>query len=227
MRRSTASDWTASWSRACRLRDLVLELLDVSRLEHGNLLGERSPVDLAELIGEVVEREGSGWSRVEVRVRRFGRGDRRCAALRAGHHQPGRKRLEVQSGRAAPCRVHAGARRRRGAHHRRGSRHRHLGRGFAAGLRALSPRSKRRRSTLRGDGPGAIHHARYRRAAWRPHLGREHAWPGQHVLRDAAARARRQLSARARTRPEPSVEASQRTVESLPAAATRRRAHAV
>jgi len=52
--------------QSLRLRDLVLELLDVSRLEHGSLIGERSPADLAELAGEIVAREGKAWSRIEL-----------------------------------------------------------------------------------------------------------------------------------------------------------------
>jgi signal transduction histidine kinase len=52
--------------QSLRLRDLVLELLDVSRLEHGSLIGERSPTDLAELADEIVSREDKTWSRVEL-----------------------------------------------------------------------------------------------------------------------------------------------------------------
>jgi signal transduction histidine kinase len=40
--------------QSLRLRDLVLELLDVSRLEHGGLVGERADVDLSALAASVV-----------------------------------------------------------------------------------------------------------------------------------------------------------------------------
>jgi signal transduction histidine kinase len=40
--------------QSLRLRDLVLELLDVSRLEHGGLVGERSNVDLRSIVQEAV-----------------------------------------------------------------------------------------------------------------------------------------------------------------------------
>lgn len=52
--------------QSLRLRDLVLELLDVSRLEHGSLLGEREVLDLAALTAQVIEHQGAQWSRVEV-----------------------------------------------------------------------------------------------------------------------------------------------------------------
>jgi signal transduction histidine kinase len=52
--------------QSLRLRDLVLELLDVSRMEHGSLLGERSVCDLAALIDEIVKRQGAAWRRLKV-----------------------------------------------------------------------------------------------------------------------------------------------------------------
>lgn len=53
-----------------RLRDLVLELLDVSRLEQGGLIGEREVADLGELVRTTVKREGARWKRVEVETER-------------------------------------------------------------------------------------------------------------------------------------------------------------
>ncbi|GAC1326169.1 MAG: hypothetical protein NVSMB2_25090 [Chloroflexota bacterium] len=50
-----------------RLRDLVLELLDVSRLEQGSLIGERQALDLGDLLKTMVEREPE-WERVKLEV---------------------------------------------------------------------------------------------------------------------------------------------------------------
>jgi signal transduction histidine kinase len=51
--------------QSLRLRDLVLELLDVTRLEQGGLLGERHPLDLVEVVQTAVDREPD-WRRVKV-----------------------------------------------------------------------------------------------------------------------------------------------------------------
>lgn len=48
-----------------RLRDLVLELLDVSRLERGTLIGEREALDLGVLLRTMIEREPD-WGRVQL-----------------------------------------------------------------------------------------------------------------------------------------------------------------
>ena len=53
-------------NEAQRLRALVVDLLDASRVEQGRLLGEREPVDLAELAREVAERRTSPRHRLEV-----------------------------------------------------------------------------------------------------------------------------------------------------------------
>jgi signal transduction histidine kinase len=49
-----------------RLKNLVLELLDVSRLEHGGLIGERQVVDLSELVRGLAGQERARWKRVAV-----------------------------------------------------------------------------------------------------------------------------------------------------------------
>jgi len=51
-----------------RLKSLVLELLDVSRLEHGSLIGERQQVELAALVRSVIQREAALWKRVKLRA---------------------------------------------------------------------------------------------------------------------------------------------------------------
>jgi len=48
-----------------RLRDLVLELLDVSRLEHGSLLGQRESADLGALVSILLARGDPDWGRVQ------------------------------------------------------------------------------------------------------------------------------------------------------------------
>jgi signal transduction histidine kinase len=54
--------------QSLRLRDLVLELLDVSRLEHGSLVGERLPGDLGQLVRDLAAQHRHGWQRVKVNV---------------------------------------------------------------------------------------------------------------------------------------------------------------
>jgi signal transduction histidine kinase len=49
-----------------RLRGLVLELLDASRVEHGRLLGAKEPVDLAEVARRACERHNGGRHRCRV-----------------------------------------------------------------------------------------------------------------------------------------------------------------
>src|SRR5262249_44656567 len=49
-----------------RLKTLVLELLDVSRLEQGSLVGEREDVDLTELARSLKEHERERWTRVDL-----------------------------------------------------------------------------------------------------------------------------------------------------------------
>jgi signal transduction histidine kinase len=51
-----------------RLKNLVLELLDVSRLEHGSLVGERQEVDLAGLVRSLARQDQARWQRVRVRA---------------------------------------------------------------------------------------------------------------------------------------------------------------
>jgi len=51
-----------------RLKTLVLELLDVSRLEHGSLVGEREETDLSDLLRSVAAREHERWVRVELDI---------------------------------------------------------------------------------------------------------------------------------------------------------------
>ncbi len=51
-----------------RLKSLVLELLDVSRLEHGSLIGERQQVELADFVRSVIQREAARWKRVKLRA---------------------------------------------------------------------------------------------------------------------------------------------------------------
>jgi signal transduction histidine kinase len=54
--------------QSLRLRDLVLELLDVSRLEQGGLIGERSATDLGDLLVTARTREGAHWDRVRLLI---------------------------------------------------------------------------------------------------------------------------------------------------------------
>jgi len=51
-----------------RLKSLVLELLDVSRLEHGSLIGERRQVELGALLRTMTLREAARWKRVKHRA---------------------------------------------------------------------------------------------------------------------------------------------------------------
>jgi signal transduction histidine kinase/FtsH-binding integral membrane protein len=51
-----------------RLKNLVLELLDVSRLEHGSLVGERQEADLAGLVRSLARQEQARWKRVRVQA---------------------------------------------------------------------------------------------------------------------------------------------------------------
>lgn len=49
-----------------RLTNLVLELLDVSRLEHGSLIGAREEIDLSALVRSVIDRDRGRWKRVKL-----------------------------------------------------------------------------------------------------------------------------------------------------------------
>ncbi|MBV9898197.1 MAG: hypothetical protein JO020_28915 [Chloroflexi bacterium] len=49
-----------------RLKSLVLELLDVSRLEQGSLIGDRESVNVADLIKGLLRQEPDRWQRVEL-----------------------------------------------------------------------------------------------------------------------------------------------------------------
>src|SRR5207248_10443840 len=49
-----------------RLKNLVLELLDVSRLEHGSLIGERGEVDLAAVVRGLARQSAVLWDRVQL-----------------------------------------------------------------------------------------------------------------------------------------------------------------
>jgi signal transduction histidine kinase len=53
--------------QSLRLKDLVLQLLDVSRLERGELLAERENIDLVGLIGRAAKRD-PGSKRVQLRA---------------------------------------------------------------------------------------------------------------------------------------------------------------
>jgi signal transduction histidine kinase len=53
--------------QSLRLKDLVLELLDASRLEQGRLLGECENVDLGTFVDTAMRRE-PGWKRVELSI---------------------------------------------------------------------------------------------------------------------------------------------------------------
>ncbi len=52
--------------QSLRLKNLMLELLDVSRLEHASLLGDLDEVDLRELLMTMIGREEVGWRRVDL-----------------------------------------------------------------------------------------------------------------------------------------------------------------
>jgi signal transduction histidine kinase len=52
--------------QSLRLKRLVLELLDVTRLEYGSLIGEREDVDLAALVQSLAEHEKVRWRRVRL-----------------------------------------------------------------------------------------------------------------------------------------------------------------
>jgi signal transduction histidine kinase len=49
-----------------RLKSLVLELLDVSRLEHGSLIGERREADLAAVVRGLARQNAVLWDRVQL-----------------------------------------------------------------------------------------------------------------------------------------------------------------
>jgi signal transduction histidine kinase len=49
-----------------RLKNLVLELLDVTRLEQGSLIGEREEVDLTEMVKSLAQHELVRWKRVQI-----------------------------------------------------------------------------------------------------------------------------------------------------------------
>ena len=49
-----------------RLKDLVLELLDVSRLEHGSLVANREEADLAGLFRKLARQNAAQWQRVRL-----------------------------------------------------------------------------------------------------------------------------------------------------------------
>jgi K+-sensing histidine kinase KdpD len=49
-----------------RLKNLVLELLDVSRLEQGSLVGDREEVDIGQLVERLRQQERERWKRVTV-----------------------------------------------------------------------------------------------------------------------------------------------------------------
>jgi signal transduction histidine kinase len=51
-----------------RLKALVLELLDVSRLEHGSLIGERQEIDLAGLFRALARQNAAEWQRVRLQA---------------------------------------------------------------------------------------------------------------------------------------------------------------
>ena len=51
-----------------RLKALVLELLDVSRLEHGSLIGERQEIDLAGLFRAMARQHAAEWQRVRLQA---------------------------------------------------------------------------------------------------------------------------------------------------------------
>jgi signal transduction histidine kinase len=52
--------------QSLRLKDLVLELLDVSRLDQGSLLGQRTKVDLRDLLRTLLVRQDQAWRRVTL-----------------------------------------------------------------------------------------------------------------------------------------------------------------
>jgi signal transduction histidine kinase len=52
--------------QSLRLRDLVLELLDASRLEQGSLLGEREVAELGDLVRRAGRRQGASWQRLDL-----------------------------------------------------------------------------------------------------------------------------------------------------------------
>jgi signal transduction histidine kinase len=52
--------------QSLRLKRLVVDLLDVSRLDQGSLIGEREEVDLSELVRDLVSNEGPRWGRVNI-----------------------------------------------------------------------------------------------------------------------------------------------------------------
>ena len=49
-----------------RLKKLVLELLDVSRLEQGSLVGELEKVELVEMVERLIRHEADHWKRLEL-----------------------------------------------------------------------------------------------------------------------------------------------------------------
>jgi signal transduction histidine kinase len=55
---------TRLMQQSLRLRDLVLELLDASRLEQGQLIGKREPTDIVALVESVIDRDPQQADRV-------------------------------------------------------------------------------------------------------------------------------------------------------------------
>jgi signal transduction histidine kinase len=53
-------------SQSHRLKDLVLELLDVSRLEQGSLIGTREPANVADVVRDLKKHEPERWKRVQL-----------------------------------------------------------------------------------------------------------------------------------------------------------------
>ena len=174
--------------QAKRLNALVEELLDVARLRRGFLELDREQADLSEILKDVGGRFAGNLSHagctLTISGTRAGHGSLGPAAHGAGDHEPALERDQVRP--ELSHRRGGRRRRRRGAPLRPRSRPGHPACRPGEDLRAL--RARRHVEALRRPRPGPLHHAPDRRSARRHDPRDEHARPGQHLRREAAAR---------------------------------------
>ena len=168
-----------------RLGRLVDQLLDLSRLESGDVPLERERVELAPLVSQVfseiqVARPDPGVTLADDLPGDLPAGVRRPRARASGPVQPARQRGAVHADRRArhgdrvePQRFGRRGRRR----HRPG----HLGRTPAPRVRALLPRGRVAFARRRRDRDRARDRAFGGRGARREDLGRQRARPGERV----------------------------------------------
>ncbi len=170
-----------------RLGKLVNELLDISRVAQGQLLGKLEEVDLVALVRGVIERSREALARAECPVELqatstvVGRWDAMRMEQVVGNlltnamkYGAGKRISDPHRGRCHPCPAPGG--RPRHWHRARGHRP-HLRALRARGLRAPLRRIRHRTVAGAGDRPGARGHG----------AGGEHPERGLHLHRDPAA----------------------------------------